>query len=72
MRIVGVAKRAKRALTNETNCTRIVLICLLKCILNRKETLVYLDDIVYVNYPDCVCEKMYTLLMMHRFVYRYV
>ena len=63
MRIVGAAKGAKRALATEMNCERIILIGLLKCILNRKETLLYLDDIVYVNYPNCICEKMYMIHM---------
>ena len=74
MRIVGVAKGAKRALTTEMDSERVILICLLKCILNRKETLVYLDDIVYVNYPNCVSEQMYTLHTNNNvsFVHRYI
>ena len=74
MRIVGVAKGAKRALTTEMNCERIAIICLLKCILNRKETMVFLDDIVYVNYPNCISEQMYTLHTNNNasFVHRYI
>ena len=74
MRIVGVAKGAKRALTTEMDSERVILICLLKCILNRKETMVFHDDIVYVNYPNCVSEQMYTLHTNNNvsFVPRYI
>ena len=64
MRIIGKPKIARgKIVFQEIAVNKVTILrSMLKCIICRRNSIVYFDDITYISNPACIWEKLYKSL----------